>query len=57
LGLEEFSVKVDVHQRSVLLLFASVVDAITKDTNEGLLNETSYTDDLVLVSETRKDCG
>ena len=50
---EEFLVQVGVHQRSVLLplLFAIVVDVISKNAREGLMNEILYADDLVLMSE------
>ena len=46
-------IRVGVHQGSVLspLIFAIVVDAVTKHTREGLLNEILYADDLVLMSE------
>ena len=47
--LEEFEVKVGMHQGSVLLpfLFAVVVDVVTKFSSELL-----YTDDFILISET-----
>ena len=50
--LEEFAVRVGVHQESVLsqLIIAIVVDA-TKDAREGSLNKILYTDDLKLMSE------
>ena len=50
---EEFYVVVDVHQGSVLLplLFAVVVDVVTENAREGLMEEVLYTDDLVLISE------
>ena len=50
---DEFPVKVGVHQGSVLspLLFAIVVDVVTKGAREGLLKELLYADDLVLTSE------
>jgi len=46
-------VEVGVHQGSVLspLLFAIVVDVVTKCTRKGLMNEILYADDLVLTSE------
>ena len=51
---EEFEVKVGVHQGSAFLslLFAIVVDAITKSVRNGLMGEMLYADDLVLTSET-----
>ena len=54
---DKFSVKVGVHQGSVLspLLFAVVVDVVTENAREGLLNEILYADDLVLVSESMED--
>ena len=50
---DEFGVKVGVHQGSVLspLIFAIVVDVVTEDARQGLLNEISHADDLVLMSE------
>ena len=41
---------VNVHQRSMLshLLFAVILDEITKDVRGGLLKEIFYADDLVL---------
>ena len=54
---EEFGVRVGVHQGSVLspLIFAIVVDAVSKHAREGLLNEILYADDLVLMSENLED--
>ena len=54
---KEFDVKVDVHQGSVLspLLFAIVVDAITKNVTRGVVNELLYADNLVLMSEDMED--
>ena len=51
--LEEFGVRVDVHQGSVLspLIFAIMVDVVTEHEREGLLNKILYADDLVLMSE------
>ena len=51
--LEEFEVKVGVHQGSVLspLLFAIVVDVITGNAKRGVVNELLYADDLVLMSK------
>ena len=50
---EEFGVRFGVHQGSVIspLIFAIVVDAVTEQAREGLLNEILYADDLVLMSE------
>ena len=54
---EEFEVKVDVRQRSVLspLLFPIVVDVITENARRGVVNELLYANDLVLMSETMED--
>ena len=54
---DEFGVRVGVHQGSVLspLIFAIVVDVVTEHSREGLLNETLYADDLVLMSESLED--
>ena len=54
---EEFGVRVDVHQGSVLspLIFAIVVDAVSEHAREALLNEILYADDLVLISENLED--
>ena len=54
---EEFKVKVGVHQGSVLspLLFAIVVDVITENARRGVVNESLYADDLILMSETMED--
>ena len=51
---KEFCVAVGVHQGSVLspLSFGIVVDVVTENAKEGLMNEVLYTDDLVLMSET-----
>ena len=55
--LEEFGVRVDVHQGSVIspLIFAIVVDAVTEQARKGLLNKILYADDLVLMSENLED--
>ena len=47
----EFEVKIGVHQGSVLspLLFAIVVDVVTDEIKESMLQETLYTDDFVLI--------
>ena len=54
---EEFEIKVDVHQGSVLspLLFAIVVNVLTENARRSVANELLYADDLVLVSETMDD--
>ena len=51
---EEFEVKVRMCQGSVLspFLLAVVVDVITELATEGVLNESLYADDLILMSET-----
>ena len=45
------------HQGSVQspLIFAIVVDVVTEHAREGLLNDISYADDLVLMSESLED--
>ena len=50
---EELLLQVGVHQESVLLLllFAIVMDVVTENAIEGLINEILYADDLVLISE------
>ena len=50
---EEFLVQVHVHQRSMLppLLFAIVIDIITKNARDGFMNEILCSDNLVLMSE------
>ena len=52
-----FEVKVHVYEGSVLLplLFAIVVDVITKNARRDVVNELLYADDLVLMSETIDD--
>ena len=54
---EEFGVRVGVHQGPVLspLIFAIVVDVVTKHAREGLLNEILYANDLELMSESMDD--
>ena len=53
--LEEFQVKIGVHQGSMLspLLFAIVVVVVTKKARRGVVNELLYADDLALMGETR----
>ena len=53
----EFQVKVDVHHGSMLLplLFAIAVDVIIEKARKGMVNESLYADDLVLMSETMED--
>ena len=50
---EEFEVNVGVDQGSVLspMLFAIVVDVITNEIKEGMLQEILYTDDIVLIAD------
>ena len=49
---EELLLQVGVHQESVLLLlFAIVMDVVTENAIEGLINENLYAYDLVLISE------
>ena len=58
LGLtEEFSVKVGVHQGSVLspLLFAMVIDEVTENAKKGWIKQILYADDLVLMRETMEE--
>ena len=54
---EEFSVKVGVHQGSVLslLLFAVVIDAVTENARKGWMKQILYADDLVLMGETMEE--
>ena len=57
--LEEFEVKVGMHQGSVLssFLIAEVVDVVTEYCSEGALSELLYADELVLMSETIERLG
>ena len=50
-------VKVGVHQGSILspLLFALVMDEVTKDIREGVVKKMLYADDLVLVGDNWKE--
>ena len=54
---ESFSVKVGVHQGSVLspLLFVIVMEAVTKNIREGLPWELLYADDSVLMATTEEE--
>ena len=54
---EAFSVKVGVHQGSVLspFLFAIVMDVVCGDVMEGLLFEILYADDLVLMADSMEE--
>ena len=56
-NLNEFEVKVGVHQGSVLspLLFAIVVNVVTENARRGVVNKLLYANDLVLVSETMEN--
>ena len=49
--LEEFEVKVWMHQRSVLLYFCFVVGDVNKLAKNDLLNELLYADVSVMISE------
>ena len=55
--LEEFSVKVGVHQGSVLSpsLFAMVIDEVTENARKGRMKPILYADDLVLMGETMEE--
>ena len=48
---EEFSVKIGVHQGSVLspLLLAMVIDEVTENAGKGWMKQILYADDLVLM--------
>ena len=54
---EEFLVQVGVYQEFSWfpLIFAILVDVITKYLKEGLISEILYTDDLALVSEYKEN--
>ena len=54
---ESFDVKVGVHQGSILspLLFALVMDEVTKDIREGVVKEMLYADDIALVGDKREE--
>ena len=54
---EEFSVKVGVHQGFVLspLLFAMVIDEVTKNARKDWMKQILYADDLVLMRETMEE--
>ena len=55
--LEKFSVKVGVYQGSMLLplLFAMVIDEVTKNARKGWIKQILYADDLVLMGETMEE--
>ena len=55
---EEFEVNVGVHHGSVLsqMLFAIVIDVVTNEMKEGMLQELLYADDLLFIAETMGDC-
>ena len=55
--LEEFSVKVGVHQGSVLSpkLFVMVIDEVTENARKGLMKQLFYADDLVLMGKLWKN--
>ena len=54
---EEFSVKLGVHQGSVLspLLFAMVIDEVRENARKGWMKQILYADDLVLMGESMKE--
>ena len=54
---ESFDAKVGVHQGSILsfLLFALVMDEVTKDIREGVVKEMLYADDIALVGDNWED--
>ena len=54
---EEFSVKIVVHQGSVLLslLFAMVIDEVTENARKGWMKQILYADDLVLMGKTMEE--
>ena len=54
---DEFEAKVGVHQGSVRspLLFAIAVDVNTENARRGVVNESLYADDLVIMSENMED--
>ena len=54
---EEFSVKVGVHQGSVLspLLFAKVIDEVRENVRKGWMKQILYVDDLILMGETMEE--
>ena len=54
---EDISVKVGVHQGSVLsrLLFAILIDKVTKNARKGWMKQILYADDLVLMGETMEE--
>ena len=59
-GLSEiFEVKVGLNQGSVLspLLFAAVMDVVSSEARNGLLSESLYADDLVIMAPTMEQLG
>ena len=54
---EEFSVKVGVHQGSVLspLLFAMVIDEVRENVRKGWMKQILYAADLVLLGKTMEE--
>ena len=55
---EEFEVKVDVHQGSVLspLLLIIVLEALSREFRSGVPWEDLYADDLVIIAESLEEC-
>ena len=55
---EEFEVKVGVHQGSVLspLLFIIVLEALSREFRSGVPWEDLYADELVIITESLKEC-
>ena len=54
---EEFSVKVGVHQDSVLspLFYAMVIDEVTENAKKGWMKQILYADNLVLMGKTMEE--
>ena len=54
---EEFSVKVGIHQGSVLspLLFAMVIDEVTENARKGWMRQILHADNLVLIGEAMEE--
>ena len=54
---EKFEVRVGVHQGSVLspVLFAIIMDVVSREARQGLPYELLYADDLVLIATSREE--